>query len=74
MNPHKSLPRPAPPPSHETVTFGEIDGHAVVRIETTFVVHDPDAVAEVLQWIERRRSFAAADSGLLGPVLPHPQA
>ena len=74
MNPHESPPRPAPPPFDETVTFGEMDGHAVVRVETTFILRDPDAVAEVLQWIEHRRTHPMPGTGLLGPRLPRPQA
>ena len=74
MPPHESL-LPAPPGlTHETVTFDELDGHAVVRVETTFVVRDPDAVVEVLQWIERRRTQEVVGSGLLGPTFPHPEA
>ena len=75
MNPRETLPRPAPPSfADETVTFDEVDGHAVVRIQTTFVVRDPEAVAEVLQWIEARRSSGSVGAGLLGPALPHPEA
>ena len=75
MNPREHLARPAPPPfSDETVTFDEVDGYAVVRVETTFIVRDPEAVADVLQWIERRRALGAPGSGLLGPTFPQPEA
>ena len=75
MNPLKS-PHPARPPAEcdETVTFGEVDGHAVVRVETTYVLHDPDAVTEVLQWIEARRTRALPENGLLGTAVPRPEA
>lgn len=75
MNPIETA-HPARPPAEceETITFGEVDGHAVVRVETTYVVHDPDVVAEVLQWIEMRRMRALPEGGLFGPVGPRPEA
>ena len=56
----------APPVPLETVTFGEVDGHAIVRVETTFVVESPEDVVQVLQCVERRRLFAASNEGSLG--------
>ena len=75
MNPLKTA-HPARPPAEcdETITFGEVDGHAVVRVETTYVLHDPDAVTEVLQWIEARRSRAVPDNDLLETSGPRPEA
>ena len=74
--PCSGRPRSAPPPMNsypaasttplETVTFDEVDGHAVVRVETTFVVESPEDVAEVLQCVERRRLFADSSEGRLG--------
>lgn len=66
--PMSSLPAAAPPAPLETVTFDEVDGHAVVRVQTTFVVEGPEDVDEVLRCVERRRLFAASSEGRLRPT------
>lgn len=67
MNPRDSLPSPLLTDCDEIVTYDEVDGCAVVRIETTFVLSDPEAVADVLRWVEARRSLWSPSS-LLDPV------